>query len=191
MTTTAVKNVNTDELALAMDKVVCDLNESSLLQLTKTFNLYNDNLTSTGKRYLKKTIEKYYEEIFDDNNLSDDAKTQQLQEILKSTTASAYQQHKHGVSNAPSVIADADVSRVEDKSQPNFLREPGMLNPLTKDLKIMETIGVADQKDKLTYISLIQQIKQTKLTDYTDLAMINAVISSMSPSLNTSNCLGN
>ena len=49
-----------------------------MLQLTKTFNLYNDNFASKGKRYLKKIIEKYYEGILDDDDLSEDVKKQQL-----------------------------------------------------------------------------------------------------------------
>ena len=40
---TAVTNVNIDELALGKDKVVYDLSKYDLLQLTKTFNLCNDN----------------------------------------------------------------------------------------------------------------------------------------------------
>ena len=54
---TALKNVNTDELALVIEKVVLDLNKYDLLQLTKTFNLHNNNLGSKSKRHLKKIIE--------------------------------------------------------------------------------------------------------------------------------------
>ena len=60
---------------------MCDLNEYDLLQLTKTFNLYNNNLASKGKSYLKKIIEKYCEGILDDD-VSEDVKKQQLQNIL-------------------------------------------------------------------------------------------------------------
>ena len=48
---TAVKNINIDGLALVIEKVVCDLNEYDLLQLTKTFNLLNNNLGNKGKRH--------------------------------------------------------------------------------------------------------------------------------------------
>ena len=40
-----------------IEKVVLDLNKYDLLQLTKTFNLHNNNLGSKGKRHLKKIIE--------------------------------------------------------------------------------------------------------------------------------------
>ena len=60
---------------------MCDLNEYDLLQLTKTFNLYNNNLASKGKSYLKKIVEKYCEGILDDD-VSEDVKKQQLQNIL-------------------------------------------------------------------------------------------------------------
>ena len=54
-----------------------------------------------------------------------------------------------------------------------------MLSPLRKELKIRGEIGEADQKDKLTYFSLMHQIKQARLTGYTDQEVINVVISSM------------
>ena len=121
---------------------MCDLNKYNLLQLTKTFNLYNNNLGSKGKRYLKKTIEKYYEEILDDDDLSENVMKQQLQDDIlpevthnegKSTTVSADQQQQYGVSRTRPVIAAADVSGVEDNNQSNFLRELSLLKPLRKD----------------------------------------------------------
>ena len=54
-----------------------------------------------------------------------------------------------------------------------------MLSPLRKELKIRGEIGEADQKDKLTYFSLMHQIKQARLTGYTDQEVINVVIISM------------
>ena len=56
---TAVKNVSIVDLALVINKIVCDLNVYNLLKLTKAFKLYNDNLASKGKRYIKKIIEKF------------------------------------------------------------------------------------------------------------------------------------
>ena len=47
--------------------------------------MYNDNLASKGKRYLQKIIEKYYEGILDDD-LLEDVKKQQLQDILEEAT---------------------------------------------------------------------------------------------------------
>ena len=118
-----------------------------MLQLIKTFNLYNDNLVSKGKSYLKNIVEKYYEGILDDDDLSEDVKKQQLQDILaevtpnegKSATASADQQQQYGASRTPLMFA-ADVSGVEGNNQSNFLRKLGMMNPPRKDLKIRGTI---------------------------------------------------
>ena len=56
---TAVENVSIVDLALVINKIVCDLNVYNLLKLTKAFKLYNDNLASKGKRYIKKIIEKF------------------------------------------------------------------------------------------------------------------------------------
>ena len=139
---TDVKNVNIDELALAIDKVVCSLNEYDLQQLTKKLSLYNNNLASKGKRYLKKTIEKYCEGILDYDGLSENVNKQQLRGIIadvtptegKSTTATRDQQQGHVVSRTPSVIAAVDVSWAEGSNQSNFLRELGILNRLRKDL---------------------------------------------------------
>ena len=119
-----------------------------MLQLIKTFNLYNDNLVSKGKSYLKNIVEKYYEGILDDDDLSEDVKKQQLQDILaevtpnegKSATASADQQQQYGASRTPPMFA-ADVSGVEGNNQSNFLRKLGMMNPPRKDLKMRGTIG--------------------------------------------------
>ena len=85
-------------------------------------------MASKGKRYLKKIIEKYYEGIIADDDLSEDVKKQQLQDILaevthnegKSTTPSADQQQKHGVSRTSPVIAVSDVSRVKASNQSIF-----------------------------------------------------------------------
>ena len=53
-----------------IQSTVCNLNECDLLQVTKTFNLHNNNLASKDKRYLKKIIEKYYEDdLSEDGNL--------------------------------------------------------------------------------------------------------------------------
>ena len=56
---TAVKNVNIADFELAINKIMFDLNVYNSLKLTKAFNLYNDNLASKGKRYIKKIIEKF------------------------------------------------------------------------------------------------------------------------------------
>ena len=132
---TAVKNVNIDGLALVIEKVVCDLNEYDLLQLTKTFNLLNNNLGNKGKRHLKKIIERYCEGILDDDDLSDDVKKPEVtHNDGKSTTASTDQQEQHSVSRTSAVIAAADVSGVEGNNQSNFFRQLGLLNPFRKDL---------------------------------------------------------
>ena len=62
---------------------------------------------------------------------------------VKSTTTSSNQHHKHGVSSNSLVIATADLSGVEDKNQPNFLRKLGMLNQLGKEFKIRKTTDEA------------------------------------------------
>ena len=132
---TSVKNVNIDELALVIEKVVCDLNEYDLLQLTKTFNLLSNNLENKGKRHLKKIIERCCEGILDEDDISDDVKKPEVTHNEgKSTTASTDQQEQHGVSRTSSVIAAADVSGVEGNNQLNFFRQLGLLNPLRKDL---------------------------------------------------------
>ena len=48
--------------------------EYDLLRLTKTINLYNDNLESKGKRYLKKIVEKLKEFLMMMTYLSEDVK---------------------------------------------------------------------------------------------------------------------
>lgn len=62
---------------------------------------------------------------------------------VKSTTTSSNQQQKHSVSSNSLVIATADLSGVEDKNQPNFLRKLGMLNQLGKEFKIRKTTDEA------------------------------------------------
>ena len=53
---TVVKNVNIADFELAINKIMCDLNVYNSLKLTKAFNLYNDNLASKGKGYIKKIL---------------------------------------------------------------------------------------------------------------------------------------
>ena len=168
LTMTAVKNVNIDEFALAIAKVLFDLNEYDLLQLTKRFNLYNDNLASKGKKYLRKMFEKYYEGILDDDDLLEDVKKQELQNILaevtpneeKSITDFANQQHQHGVSRTPPVISDADISEVEGNNQLNFLKKLGILNPLRKNLKKRGTkLFLRTLKRGIRRLFIVQEIK--------------------------------
>ena len=150
-----------------------------------------------SKRTLRKIAEKLYEEFVDDEELSDDMKKERLLDIcnkLEPSTKqpSAHDDQKHKVPvqstiSSPDGIADETTDVTQQQIQANgegnlrsdLLREFDMLSPLRKELKIRGEIGEADQKDKLTYFSLMHQIKQARLTGYTDQEVINVVIISM------------
>ena len=171
-------------------------NEKDLIDL-KTLNLYKTDMDKKSKRTLRKIAEKLYEEFVDDEELSDDMKKERLLDIwsrLKPSTRqpSTHDDQKHKVPvqstiSSPYHITDKTTDVTQRQIQANgegnlrsdLLREFDMLSPLRKELKIRGEIGEADQKDKLTYFSLMHQIKQARLTGYTDQEVINVVIISM------------
>ena len=58
-----------------------------------------------------------------------------------------------------------------------------------KDFKIRGAIGEADQKDKLSFVSLLKQIEKGKDKSYSDKEIVNAVIKAITPGLYLRNIL--
>ena len=56
-----------------------------------------------------------------------------------------------------------------------------------KDFKIRGAIGEADQKDKLSYISLLKQIEEVKYKGYSDKEIVNPVKKAIIPGLHLQN----
>ena len=55
----------------------------------------------------------------------------------------------------------------------------------SKELKIKDQIGEANQKDKLTYVSLMHQIDEAQEAGYDESEIVSSVIRAMIPSLST------
>ena len=53
---------------------------------------------------------------------------------------------------------------------------------MRKELKIKDQIGEVNQKDKLTYVSLMHQIDEAKQTWYEESEIVSSVIGAMIPS---------
>ena len=60
---------------------------------------------------------------------------------------------------------------------------------LREELKIKDQIGAANQKDKLTYVSLMHQIDEAQEVGYEESEIVSSVIRAMIPSLTLRNVL--
>ena len=72
------------------------------------------------------------------------------------------------------------------------LRDLGVLKKtslLQKDFKIKSQISEVGQRDKISYVILIQQISEAKSLSYNEEDIINSVIRAMTPSLTLRNVL--
>ena len=96
---------------------------------------------------------------------------------------------KKGKKNAIGADSNAD----NDGQGNNFsliLREPNLRTSLLrKELKIKGQIGEANQKDKLTYVSLMHQIDEAQEAGYEESETVNSVIRGMIPNLTLRNVL--
>ena len=74
----------------------------------------------------------------------------------------------------------------EGEGKMNILRELGVLKKaslLRKEFRVKGSIGEADQKEKLTYVSLMHQINEAKAAGYDQDEIVNGIIRTMAPSL--------
>ena len=60
---------------------------------------------------------------------------------------------------------------------------------LRKELKITSQIGEANQRDKLTYVSLIHQTDEAQEAGYEESEIVSSIIRAMTPSLTLRNVL--
>ena len=98
-------------------------------------------------------------------------------------------QKENGKKNAIGADSNAD----NDGQGNNFstiLRELNLRSSLLgKELKIKGQIGEANQKGKLTHVSLMHQIDEAQETGYEESEIVSSVIRTMIPSLTLRNVL--
>ena len=64
-----------EELADRYDVILCNANETVLQQVARDLNFESSDTEGKGRRHLRKIITLYYEEIMNDDDLTDKDKT--------------------------------------------------------------------------------------------------------------------
>ena len=141
--------------------------------------------TSKGRRDLKYIIIKVLEEKCDIfKHIIEDLKFYNGDH--ETTQAD---QKENGKKNAIGAGSNADNDGQGNNFSPT-LRELNLRTSLLrKELKIKGQIGDANQKDKLTYVSLMHQIDEAQEAGYEESEIVSSVIRAMIPSLTLRNVL--
>ena len=146
--------------------------------------------TSKGRRDLKYIIIKVLEGKLDEERKTDEEKCDKFKHLIEDLkfyngdheTAQG-DQKEDGKKNAIGADNNADNDGQGNNFSP-ILRELNLRTSLLrKELKIKGQIGEANQKDKLTYVSLMHQIDEAQETGYEESEIVSSVIRAMIPSL--------
>ena len=98
-------------------------------------------------------------------------------------------QKKDGKENAIGPDSNADNDGQGNNFSP-ILRELSLRSSLLKkELKVKGQISEANQKDKLTYVSLMHQIEEAQEAGYEQSEIVNSIIRATIPSLTLKNVL--
>ena len=152
--------------------------------------------TSKGRRDLKYIIIKVLEGKLDEEGKTDEEKCDIFKHIIEDLKfyngnheTTQADQKENGKKNATGADSNADNDGQGNNFSP-ILRELNLRTSLlSKELKIKGQIGEANQKDKLTYVSLMHPIDEAQEAGYEESEIVSSVIRTMIPSLILRNLL--
>ena len=177
---------------------MCEQDVEKLKLFAATLGISGEETkTSKGRRDLKYIIIKVQEGKLDEEGKADEEKCDIFKHMIEDLkfynvdheTAQADQKE-----NGKKTASGADSNTDDNGHGNNFSRILRELNLRTsllrKELKkIKSQIGEANQKDKLTYVSLMHQIDEAQEAGYEKSENVSSVIRAMIPSLTLRNVL--
>ena len=163
-----------EELSLKIDELILGVNHNELREISKLVGIDPQEISSRSRAGLVKLCRLYYESEEDDKE-EQSKRLQLLQSaVFKVTGQEASPPVPPRVSSTTRATPTTPVTKISVADQSVLI---------TRELKLFGQIGEPGQKDKLTYVSIQNQIKDAELRGFTEREIICVVIRSMTPSL--------